>query len=919
MRRTIIPAATTALAVLPALAARAQQLPSTVYVWTMGNTDQNSMMASLAGIVNRNTSGEVLLSPNNHSQPNPLFWLDQLRLAYPQVQSQVQSNPTFFINQYRSQLAGYVLYDKTANPDSLNVATSIAGVTDSIIVDSNTLAYATAAGLPMTADARTMTYAQAYQQYAPQFNKSMIFHQDTGKDHQLRDYAVMNRGFMYYTSPTTNLGTFAANQNHQGRVYGWAQSEFDLFSQASQRNQMVVASDWSGSNSTTSRWQIPLATQQYHTPGNISTNPGKHYVAFVMSDGDNEQWLTNGFATDPKWYGSQYRGNFNMTWDLTSTLGEMNPVAFNYLYQHASNGTKKDNFVSAGGAGIAFPSQYPDINGLASSINSSMQTADQKVVSILDPAYSTSKLYPILDQPQVDGMMFKTYDSYYKGRNGAIEFHNGKPIVSVEYSLWDGPDTAQGIANALSSDPNQDPIDDVNSYSIINVNPWSVFGPTGSGSSGNPMSNLNWLVQQLEPSRVEVVTLEELMVQLRNHFGTPLPGYIVNATWIRDANGTWGTRSNWTGALPNGIDATANFGTVITGLRAVTVASPVTVGTISFDNAGASYLINGTGTITMDVSSGAAGLNVLSGNHVIAAPIALNDDLLVNVVPASGILTASGTLSATGRSITKAGAGTVRFPNVRAAALNVNAGTVAISANGTSAGASRVNTLSINGGAAPTASLDLNDNDLVITSGSYATTTAQIAAARHGGAWDGQGITSSSARTQPQHATTLGLLMGDQFASAGGTTFDGFNVAGSDLLVKYTWYGDTDFNGVVNFDDYVRTDAGFNTAGTDWFHGDFDLNGVVNFDDYVLIDLAFNTQSGTLRRALSYLDGSDRSERGMDNIALAMVERHFRQFGDVYANHLLTAVPEPCALIVPLVALGLPARRRRLLALAVDT
>jgi hypothetical protein len=66
------------------------------------------------------------------------------------------------------------------------------------------------------------------------------------------------------------------------------------------------------------------------------------------------------------------------------------------------------------------------------------------------------------------------------------------------------------------------------------------------------------------------------------------------------------------------------------------------------------------------------------------------------------------------------------------------------------------------------------------------------------------------------------------------------------VLVKYTYYGDTDFNGRVNFDDYVRTDAGFNNHASGWLNGDFDLNGIVNFDDYVLIDLAFSTQSGTL-------------------------------------------------------------------------
>jgi len=33
---------------------------------------------------------------------------------------------------------------------------------------------------------------------------------------------------------------------------------------------------------------------------------------------------------------------------------------------------------------------------------------------------------------------------------------------------------------------------------------------------------------------------------------------------------------------------------------------------------------------------------------------------------------------------------------------------------------------------------------------------------------------------------------------------------------------------------------------TGWNNGDFDGNGVIDFDDYVYIDLGFNTQSGTL-------------------------------------------------------------------------
>ena len=76
--------------------------------------------------------------------------------------------------------------------------------------------------------------------------------------------------------------------------------------------------------------------------------------------------------------------------------------------------------------------------------------------------------------------------------------------------------------------------------------------------------------------------------------------------------------------------------------------------------------------------------------------------------------------------------------------------------------------------------------------------------------------------------------------------FNGVNPDTTAVLVKYTYYGDADFNGKVNFDDYVRTDSGFNNHRSGWSNGDFDGNGQVNFDDYVLIDLAFNTQRGVL-------------------------------------------------------------------------
>jgi len=149
------------------------------------------------------------------------------------------------------------------------------------------------------------------------------------------------------------------------------------------------------------------------------------------------------------------------------------------------------------------------------------------------------------------------------------------------------------------------------------------------------------------------------------------------------------------------------------------------------------------------------------------------------------------------------------------------------------------------------AKLDLNDNDLLWD---YTGTTllpavqSMINAARAGGAWTGTGITSSSARNRSPHNTTLGAMEATDFKSiyGAGATFDGEALDATAILVKYTYYGDTDFNGKVNFDDYVRTDNGFNNHRAGWMNGDSDGNGAVNFDDYVLIDLSFNTQSGVL-------------------------------------------------------------------------
>jgi hypothetical protein len=177
--------------------------------------------------------------------------------------------------------------------------------------------------------------------------------------------------------------------------------------------------------------------------------------------------------------------------------------------------------------------------------------------------------------------------------------------------------------------------------------------------------------------------------------------------------------------------------------------------------------------------------------------------------------------------------------------LTVNSGGLAELLAGT--GMIRTRALAIGG----TGKLDLVDNDLMFDyTGASQLDAVQglINLARNGGDWLGAGLTSTAARIANPQNTTLGAMEATEFDSiyGSGALFNGVDPDSTAVLVKYTYYGDTDFSGSVDFDDYVRSDAGFNGGFNHWLNGDFDGSGVVDFDDYVLIDLAFNTQSGTL-------------------------------------------------------------------------
>src|SRR6185369_1269930 len=93
------------------------------------------------------------------------------------------------------------------------------------------------------------------------------------------------------------------------------------------------------------------------------------------------------------------------------------------------------------------------------------------------------------------------------------------------------------------------------------------------------------------------------------------------------------------------------------------------------------YTLAGTApnALTMNVTTGQASINVVSGNQTVSAPVVMSKD---TTITATGNVSFINSVTATGVANTKAGPGTAQFENIHAGSLNVTGRTVKISQKG---------------------------------------------------------------------------------------------------------------------------------------------------------------------------------------------------------------------------------------------
>jgi autotransporter-associated beta strand protein len=327
--------------------------------------------------------------------------------------------------------------------------------------------------------------------------------------------------------------------------------------------------------------------------------------------------------------------------------------------------------------------------------------------------------------------------------------------------------------------------------------------------------------------------------------------------------------------------AVANHATLITGGNLVgargsdlvinqfdTVGNLTISSTISDNTSATALTKSGGGNLILTANnnySGATYVNAgqlqISSGSLASPSIAVQNGATLNVIPLAGVaattsITTFGTVSFKGNTATSGGPAALTVGSL----ILGNGGLVTIADPGSTNRANRTvlvtSNLTIAGGSnAYNATLDLGGNDMIVHGGSLPNLTNEISCGFSSGTsnWNGSGITSSTARTNTTHLTALGIILNNNGTGGAiygtGTTlglFDNVNPANTDVLIKYTYWGDANLTGKVDSADYALIDNGYLSHLTGWYNGDFNYDGVINGSDYTLIDNAFNTQGAQL-------------------------------------------------------------------------
>ncbi len=400
------------------------QPPQQLTIFDLRGASQDVQLSAttMAGLINRPQPMAYFIIEDNDE-----FWRKELLGAIPQETSPSKGDEVLagMLLAFRSCTKGMIIYDPNM-PDSINIATTLAGQRDGIVVSPTQVQeLQDLYHLPILEDLRTYQWSnrlQAYDWARENLLDGASAHIIAGLDPRntagVRSFLVANCGFVYWLDARKQLPDSTDSSKSErslieeifaalppGAVHlGWFIDEGSGVALASQAALPVLASDLSFNLEV---WaSVQPEKPQVQTAPVVQAEPlaatDQVYVSFSFSDGDNLQYSQRRMLhlwQDPA------RGSVPIGWTISPALMQGAPSIADYYVRTA---TPNDELIAGpSGAAYMYPSHWPEDHfpSFLQRTGLLMQSLQMKTILVLDADFTLAMDKVMLRNLRQPGMI----------------------------------------------------------------------------------------------------------------------------------------------------------------------------------------------------------------------------------------------------------------------------------------------------------------------------------------------------------------------------------------------------------------------------------------------------------------------------------------------------------------------------------
>jgi hypothetical protein len=524
------------------------------------------MIQSVAGLaaqaVNEGRGDELVWVDNGNADLED--WFSRWRAMHPNIRSSGSFGPWELVDRFTEHnlIKGYIIYRldqsngdlntyRSRMDSSVNVATSLAGLLQGIIVDEAIEKEASAHGLKRLIDVRGKTEVWCFETYRDRFNRAILCTQDPKKPH-IRDLAVSQKAFTVYGNREPTPSALAWLEP-LSPILGWnGGDEFETTDLSTRYGHLQTATDWcmnlpvlmAGSE------KLEPARANILSPTEIDWSDQRAAVSFVETDGDNVQWFQgNFFRGNPSYWSNPDRGRISFGWSCCfAQLAQLCPQAIDYAF---ATRMPNDSFIEWGG-GYYYPDHFAMnrkdrwdlLARQAQRTWTLMQRTGTRIIGFNVHQHDSADTRKACEAfaRETDGLLgilifqYAPYEAgggkrfWVKDRNG-----NDVPVIAARYSIWEHANnrpragTPAKIAREI-----RDTVEKANStddprYDWVICHTWSWFrkAPGADEDAENLLQTdatlqgglrgytpVTWCAERL-PANIRVISPEELIWGVR--------------------------------------------------------------------------------------------------------------------------------------------------------------------------------------------------------------------------------------------------------------------------------------------------------------------------------------------------------------------------------------------------------------------